>query len=335
MDGMKNSVVRNLNTAILMALVVGVAFGQSTQPAGQSATKPGEVKATPVQISPKAKPLAAKSATTKSGAVKTAKPASSAGQNASPSAKPHSTAVTAANKSTTPGAKSKTASSARPASGSAAVTKPAATPLAATGKQTAVGASRKGTAVPAQKSPAGVPGKASISPTSKVAATPKPQGGVNMKPVARGSSPNSEKKRVKTENKAVVSASAATASTSEAAKPVEKAKTERSGSRRDPFVSPIQTARRGGPGGNCTTGKRCLDIDQLILKGIVKTVRGHMALVENASRRPYVLRVNDALYDGTVERITGDSVFFRQNTQDVLGHSSTREVVKKVSAPAV
>jgi len=58
-------------------------------------------------------------------------------------------------------------------------------------------------------------------------------------------------------------------------------------------------------------------------------------LVENASRRPYVLRENDALFNGTVEKITGDSVLFRQNVQDLLGHTSTREVIKRVSAPAV
>ncbi len=330
---MKNSGIRHLNTAILMALVVGVAFGQNTQPASQSAAKPGEVKATPVQITPKAKPLAAKSATANSGELKKAKPATSPGQSASTSAKPHSTAAPSTKKDKAPEAKPTSASSAKPADGSAPATKPAVT-AQPTSKQSAVGATPKGKSAPAQKSPGVVPGKASTS-GSKVAATSKSRGSVRTKSAAPGGALSSEKKPLKGEQKASAPASTAAPVASEAAKPVEKAKSERIGPRRDPFVSPIQTARRGGPSGNCTTGKRCLDIDQLILKGVIKTVRGHMALVENASRRPYVLRVNDALYDGTVERITGDSVFFRQNTQDVLGHSSTREVVKKVSAPAV
>lgn len=335
---MKNSVITN--TAILTALAVGMAFGQNTPPPSQSVTKPEEVKATPVQITPKTKPLAAKAATAKSGEAKKAKPATTAGQSAASakphstaSAKPHSTAVTSPKKDKAPETKSAPASSAKPASGSAPATKPAVS-VQPPGKQSAVSAIPKGKSAPAQKSSGVVPGKASTS-SSKVAAISKLPGTVSAKPTAPGSSRSSKKQPVKPEEKASAPASVPPPSTSEAAKPVEKAKLERIGLRRDPFVSPIQTARRGGPAGNCSTGKRCLDIDQLILKGVVKTVRGHLALVENASRRPYVLRVNDALYDGTVERITGDSVFFRQNTQDVLGHSSTREVVKKVSAPAV
>jgi hypothetical protein len=329
MDAMKNSVITN--TAILTALAVGMAFGQNTPPPSQNVTKPEEVKATPVQITPKAKPLAAKKATAKSAEAKKAKPATTAGQSAA-SAKPHSTAGTSPKKDKAPETKSAPASPAKPANGPAPAVKPAVT--ASPSEKTAVSAIPKGKSAPAQKSSGVVPHKASTS-SSKVAAISKPPGSVGNKPGAPGSSLTVKKQPVKAEEKAPAPASAMAPSVAEAAKPVEKAKLERIGPRRDPFVSPIQTARRGGPAGNCTTGKRCLDIDQLILKGVVKTVRGHMALVENASRRPYVLRVNDALYDGTVERITGDSVFFRQNTQDVLGHSSTREVVKKVSAPSV
>jgi hypothetical protein len=126
---------------------------------------------------------------------------------------------------------------------------------------------------------------------------------------------------------------AAAATTEQAAAPPAPRKIERAG-RRDPFVNPIQS-RGVGPAGSCATGKRCLDIEQVVLKGIVRTRDGNMALVENASRRPYVLRENDALFNGTVEKITGDSVLFRQNVQDLLGHTSTREVIKRVSAPAV
>ena len=125
---------------------------------------------------------------------------------------------------------------------------------------------------------------------------------------------------------------AAPATTEQAAAPAPR-KIERAG-RRDPFVSPIQS-RSIGSAGSCATGKRCLDIEQVVLKGIVRTRDGNMALVENASRRPYVLRENDALFNGSVEKITGDSVLFRQNVQDLLGHTSTREVIKRVSAPAV
>ena len=106
--------------------------------------------------------------------------------------------------------------------------------------------------------------------------------------------------------------------------------------KRDPFISPIAAAAlRGGPASNCTTGKRCLVVDQIALKGIVQMKEGNFALVENAAKRPYVLRENDSLFNGTVVKITGDSVMFRENGSDILGRPTTKEVVKKVSAPAV
>jgi hypothetical protein len=104
--------------------------------------------------------------------------------------------------------------------------------------------------------------------------------------------------------------------------------------KRDPFVSPIaQAAMRGAS--NCTTGKRCLAVDQIVLKGIVLMKEGNFALVENVARRPYVLREKDALFNGTVEKITADSVVFQETGSDILGRTTSREVVKKVSVPSV
>lgn len=105
--------------------------------------------------------------------------------------------------------------------------------------------------------------------------------------------------------------------------------------RRDPFVSPLAAAGMRGPGAGCTTGKRCLVVDQLVLKGIVQMKTGNFALVENISKRPYVLHENDSLFNGSVVKITGDSVVFREQSNDILGRPVSKEVVKKVSAPSV
>jgi len=105
--------------------------------------------------------------------------------------------------------------------------------------------------------------------------------------------------------------------------------------RRDPFVSPLASAAARGPGAGCTTGKRCLVVDQLVLKGIVQMKTGNFALVENISKRPYVLHENDSLFNGSVVKITGDSVVFREQSNDILGRPVSKEVVKKVSAPSV
>lgn len=104
--------------------------------------------------------------------------------------------------------------------------------------------------------------------------------------------------------------------------------------RRDPFVNPIvrQSTEHSA---NCATGKRCLVIGQITLKGIIVADGGMLAIVENAATRTYFLRVNDPLFDGVVEHITRDSITFRENVSDSLGRPlGTREVVKKIVAPA-
>ena len=104
------------------------------------------------------------------------------------------------------------------------------------------------------------------------------------------------------------------------------------GSRRDPFVSPI-VQHMAGTG--CSTGKRCLAIDQIALRGIVKSDGGMIAVVVNSLDKAYFLRENDPVFNGYVLKISGDSVVFKETVQDKLGHLSTREVVKKITTPAV
>jgi len=104
--------------------------------------------------------------------------------------------------------------------------------------------------------------------------------------------------------------------------------------KRDPFVSPISTSTGVAlPASNCSSGKRCLVIDQLVLRGVVKTATGMIAVVANSINKAYFLHENDPVFNGYVVRITGDSVIFKENTVDRAGHQGTREVVKKVTAP--
>ncbi len=106
--------------------------------------------------------------------------------------------------------------------------------------------------------------------------------------------------------------------------------------KRDPFVSPVVRASGGGPGGPvCSTGKRCLMISEMVLRGIVRTQSGMIAVVSNAANRAYFLKENDPVFNGSVVKITGDSVIFKENMVDNLGRESSREVVKRVSAPAI
>jgi len=105
------------------------------------------------------------------------------------------------------------------------------------------------------------------------------------------------------------------------------------GGRRDPFLSPVVNHSMGGSG--CSTGKRCLAVDQIALQGIVKSEAGMIAVVVNAMTKAYFLRENDPVFNGYVVKITGDSIIFKETLQDKLGKSFTREVTKKITTPAV
>ena len=103
--------------------------------------------------------------------------------------------------------------------------------------------------------------------------------------------------------------------------------------KRDPFVSPV--VNRSMLGSGCSTGKKCLAIDQIALKGVVKMEAGMVAVVVNAMNKAYFLKENDPVFNGYVVKITGDSIIFKETMQDKLGKSFTREVTKKITTPAV
>jgi type II secretory pathway component PulC len=69
-----------------------------------------------------------------------------------------------------------------------------------------------------------------------------------------------------------------------------------------------------------------------VVKGIAKDPDGQMlAVVEGgAAHRAYFLRENDQVFNGNVEKITSDSVVFREFATDNLGRESAHEVVKKI-----
>ncbi|MGA8199040.1 MAG: hypothetical protein WB814_03190 [Candidatus Sulfotelmatobacter sp.] len=102
--------------------------------------------------------------------------------------------------------------------------------------------------------------------------------------------------------------------------------------KRDPFFSPIVQEPSGS---GCSTGKKCLEIGQINLRGVVKSGNGFIAVVTNSLNKAYFLRENDPVFNGYVVRITGDTVVFQETVQDKLGKAMTREVTKRISTPAV
>jgi Tfp pilus assembly protein PilP len=105
-----------------------------------------------------------------------------------------------------------------------------------------------------------------------------------------------------------------------------------SSGKRDPFISPV-VSHAGGSG--CSTGKKCLEIGTINLHGIVHAESGFIAVVSNGMNKAYFLHENDPVFNGYVVKITGDSITFQETLQDRMGKTFTREVVKKISTPAV
>jgi len=191
--------------------------------------------------------------------------------------------------------------------------------------------------VPATKAPAPVKvaeTKASAKPVAKVAdsKTASKPVGVPLKAEAKQPA-KAEAKQAP--GKTVVAAKPAPATPVKVAvapkqpKPEEK-KWAMSGNR-DPFFSPVVQTHGSG----CATGKKCLEIGAINVRGVVKSDTGFIAVVTNNLNKAYFLRENDPVFNGYVVKITGDSVVFQETIQDKLGKSFTREVVKRISAPVV
>jgi Tfp pilus assembly protein PilP len=210
--------------------------------------------------------------------------------------------------------------------------KPAAAPQAPTPTKTAAPAAKAQTAA-AKNIPAPGPTIAFAKPQDAgkkpAAAAPVAAAKVEApKPATKPGAPATTKIAAKdTEKPAVAS------KTAEAPKPpkAEEKKWAMSG-KRDPFFSPVVQQPTGS---NCSTGKKCLDIGQINLRGVVKSESGFIAVVTNSLNKAYFLHENDPVFNGYVVRITGDSVVFQETVQDKLGKPLTREVVKRIFTPAV
>jgi Tfp pilus assembly protein PilP len=226
-------------------------------------------------------------------------------------------------------AQSKPAAALAKSAGTAAVKPTAGVKSASvkTGASPATSQAKTGSAAPTQSKPFPVQAKSAGVVAVKPAAATKPAKAAQSKKPARalkgGSSAKSEG-----------NAKGSDASAAEEAKNEDKDSPEKkwSAGKRDPFVSPVVT-HVGGSG--CSTGKKCLEIGAINLRGVVRSENGFIAVVTNTMNKAYFLRENDPVFNGYVVKITDDSVTFKEMLQDRLGKPLTREVVKKIPTPAV
>ena len=109
---------------------------------------------------------------------------------------------------------------------------------------------------------------------------------------------------------------------------------------RDPFRLPRPSAPGAGPAGiesrlaaYLPPGNGGLLISHLTLQGVLSEDSGQnmIAIVSNETQRAYFLRQNEAVYDGTVIRISPDAIFFRQRYTNAKGESRFRYVVRPLT----
>jgi type IV pilus assembly protein PilP len=105
--------------------------------------------------------------------------------------------------------------------------------------------------------------------------------------------------------------------------------------RRDPFVSlsgragEVVTAAGARP-----PGIGGLLVSEVTVKGVFKSPKGLIALVQAPDNRTYIIKTGDKVFDGTVKAITQDAVVFSQDVNDPLSLVKQREVRKAIRPEA-
>jgi Tfp pilus assembly protein PilP len=183
--------------------------------------------------------------------------------------------------------------------------------------------------MPANNQPSVMPAKSSVKTTS----APKPAAAKAAVPKVTGKAIAPKTKTATVSQKAQPKQRIAVEDKKKPADGKEAPKKINLAGRRDPFVSPV--VNRSMLGSGCSTGKKCLAIEQIDLKGVVKADSGMIAVVVNSLEKAYFLRENDPVFNGYVVKITPDSIVFKETLTDKLGKPFTREVTKKITTPAV
>jgi Tfp pilus assembly protein PilP len=101
--------------------------------------------------------------------------------------------------------------------------------------------------------------------------------------------------------------------------------------RRDPFLSLINrgvTDPRAGLAGRQLDGIGGLTVAEIVIRGIVQSRSGFLAMVQGPSGRTFVVRAGDQLLDGRIRSITADALIILQEVNDPLSLQKQREVRK-------
>ena len=104
--------------------------------------------------------------------------------------------------------------------------------------------------------------------------------------------------------------------------------------RRDPFLSLVnrgQDARANAKSGVVRPeGLPGLLVEEVVVRGILQTPRGFVAMVGAPTGKTYSVRTGDRLMDGSIRAITAQTVVLVQEVNDPLTLEKQREVRKNL-----
>jgi len=101
--------------------------------------------------------------------------------------------------------------------------------------------------------------------------------------------------------------------------------------RRDPFLDLVNrgTDMRGGnASATRPDGVPGLETNALVVRGIMQSRGGWLAMVAGADGKVYTVRAGDKLFDGVIRTITAQAVVILQEVNDPLSLEKQREVRK-------
>jgi Tfp pilus assembly protein PilP len=100
--------------------------------------------------------------------------------------------------------------------------------------------------------------------------------------------------------------------------------------RRDPFVSLVNRGTESGSASVRTRpdGLRGVLVDEVVVKGIVQSRDGWVAMIGAPSGRTFTVRSGDRLLDGAIQAITSEAVVLLQEVDNPLSIAKHREVRK-------
>jgi Tfp pilus assembly protein PilP len=98
--------------------------------------------------------------------------------------------------------------------------------------------------------------------------------------------------------------------------------------RRDPFVSLLKRIDADTGPKTRPPGIKGFLIQEVALKGIVKTPKGFTAMLLGTDGKSYFVTTGDRLFDGQITAVDAITVTFRQEVTDPLSTVKSREVKK-------